>query len=112
MLCDDQCFDKTENLEYTDSHPQTKGSTEVGEKIAEVKLQIARCSHLNLGYNIQTIQCELLGGPVFTLGANVRLILDVFLLTRAYSPKSRVSVLHVVHGSGQGDAWVPSHRSS
>ena len=55
MLCDDQCFDKSENLEYTDSQPQAHGSTEVGEKIAEVKLQIARCSHLNLGYNIKFI---------------------------------------------------------
>ena len=37
MLCDDQCFDKSENLEYTNSQPQAHGSTEVGEKIAEVK---------------------------------------------------------------------------
>ena len=44
---------KPENLEYTDAQPQAHGSTEVGEKIAEVKLQIARCSHLNLGYNIK-----------------------------------------------------------
>ena len=46
---------KPENLEYTNSQPQAHGSTEVGEKIAEVKLQIARCSHLNLGYNIKFI---------------------------------------------------------
>ena len=46
-----------------------------------------------------------------TFGAKVRLISDAFSLSFVYSPKSRVSVLHVVQGSGQGDAWVPSHRS-
>ena len=61
MLCDDQCFDKPENLKYTDTQPQAHGSTEVGEKIAEVKLQIARCSHLNLGYNINFFTRRALG---------------------------------------------------
>ena len=48
MLCDDQCFDKPENLEYTDAQPQAHGSTEVREKIAEVKFQVAGRGHLNL----------------------------------------------------------------
>ena len=49
---------------------------------------------------------------MFTLGVKVRLITEVFSLSLGYSPKSRVSVLQVVHGKGHGEAWVPSHRSS
>ena len=39
---------KPENLEYTDAQPQAHGSTEVGEKIAEIELQIACRCHPNL----------------------------------------------------------------
>ena len=50
----EQCFDQQmENLKYTDAQPQTQGSTEVREEIAEVKLQIARRSYLNLDFYTQ-----------------------------------------------------------
>ena len=42
------CFESQENLENTNTQPQSKGSTKVGEKIANVKLQIAGRGHANL----------------------------------------------------------------
>ena len=42
------CFESQENLENTNTQPQSKGSTKVGEKIANIKLQIAGRGHANL----------------------------------------------------------------